>query len=146
MSRILGAINEAQSQWEIKHELINTLVKAGIGETSDLWLATIGELQGMVAQAGLKVTGPVEESPIPPIAPVTTPSMQSNPSTTSTQKVNPVTPAAKVSINPQANVQPQASTIQQLSPQDMTNRLNQLSTTDKTKFAQILQQLAGIAK
>lgn len=144
MSRILAVLNEAQSQWELKHSLINALVKKGVGETSYLWLATQDELEQMAQEAGIPL--PVAEAPmINGVQPVN-PSMP-NPGTQpqGTQSVNQVPkvqPAAQVAINQQtANTQPGSTTV---NPQNMQTAINSMSSQDKTKFLQILQQLAGI--
>ena len=66
MKNLATYILEAQSEWEIKHDLINRLVKAGVGETSHLWLATMDELKDMARRAGV-----LDEAGISGIQPIT---------------------------------------------------------------------------
>lgn len=99
MKNLTQYISETQSQWEIKHDLINQLVKAGVGETAELWLATMDELKSMAQEAGI-----LDEAGIGGITPITpTTSMTDKPNqppgdAQTTQGTKPVSPAANVQI------------------------------------------------
>lgn len=147
MRSFVEYISEAQSEWEQKHDLINQLVKAGVGETSHLWLATIDELKDMARQAGI-----LDEAPMTGIQPIT-------PTTSMTDKTNqpaglaqttsgtkPVSPAANVQISTgganQAN-QPQPPA----SPGEIDKQVKAILQTPeiKSEFEELLKKMVAQA-
>lgn len=99
MRTLTDYIIEAASEWEQKHDLINKLVKAGVGETSHLWLATMDELKDMARQAGvLDEAGIGGIQPITPTTSMTDRTDQPPGSAQTSQGAKPVSPAANVQI------------------------------------------------
>lgn len=149
MRRLTDYISEAASEWEQKHDLINKLVKAGVGETSHLWLATMDELEQMAREAGV-----LDEAGISGIQPIT-------PTTSMTDKVNqpqgqaqtpqgakPVSPAANVQIGG-STVQPGSDDTKPATPQDMQKQVQTLMQNPEVKrdFEELLKKMvmqAGI--
>ncbi len=144
MRRLGEYINEAQSEWEQKHELINELVKAGVGETSHLWLATISELREMARKAGL-----IDEAEIGAIQPITkTTSMTDKPNqpagnAQTTQGTKPVSPAANVQIGGNSVDQQQKP----MNPQELQKQVQTVLQNPQIKqdFEQILQKMIAQA-
>lgn len=117
MSRILTAINETQQDYDHKDRLIKALAQAGAGEISDLWLASMEELQDMAKQAGVEAD--LDEAPISGMTGSfgASPSMQNQqPMAGNTQRVQPASPGAAVNLsigqqNQQANAQTQNTAV-----------------------------------
>lgn len=146
MRSLTQYINEAQSEWEQKHDMINKLVKVGVGETSHLWLATIDELQEMARKAGI-----LDEAPIPGIQPISAPTSMTNKQepnqglSQTPQGTKPVSPAANVQIGSGNTTTNQPPT----NPQDMQKQVQTIMQNPAVKkdFEEILKKMivqAGI--
>lgn len=143
MRRLGEYINEAQSEWEQKHDLINELVKAGVGETSHLWLATIDELKEMARKAGL-----IDEAEIGAIQPITqTTSMTDKPNqpagnAQTTQGVKPVSPAANIQIGGSSVGQEKP-----MNPQDLQKQVQTVLQNPEVKrdFEELLKKMVAQA-
>lgn len=148
MRTLTDYIIEAASEWEQKHDLINKLVKAGVGETSHLWLATMDELKDMARQAGvLDEAGIGGIQPITPTTSMTDRTNQPPGSAQTPQGAKPVSPAANVQIGG-GNVQP-GQDQKPASPQDMQKQVQTLLQNPEVKrdFEEILKKMvtqAGI--
>lgn len=146
MKNLATYILEAQSEWEAKHELINLLVKAGVGETSHLWLATMDELKDMARRAGvLDEAGIGGLQPIPPTTSMTDKTQQPSGNAQTPQGVKPVSPAANVQISTGS-----ASTSDANKPMNQQELQKQVQTVMqnpqiKQDFEQILQKMIAQA-
>jgi len=149
MRKLTEYISEAQSEWEQKHDLINKLVKAGVAETSHLWLATMDELQDMAREAGI-----IDEAEIGGIKPITPgTSMTDKPNqpqgnAQTPQGVNPVSPAANIQIGSNPST---SSTMQQpekpKTPQELQQQVKTMMQDPQIKqdFEKVLQQMVARA-
>ena len=148
MRRLTDYISEAASEWEQKHDLINKLVKAGVGETSHLWLATMDELEQMAREAGvLDEAGISGIQPITPTTSMTDKANQPQGQAQTTQGVKPVSPAANVQIGG-SNLQPDDDN-KPATPQDMQKQVQTLLQNPEVKrdFEELLKKMvmqAGI--
>jgi len=136
-------ITEAQSEWERKHELINKLVKAGVAETSHLWLATMDELHDMAKQAGLIDEAEINTiKPIGPGSSMTDKINQPQGNAQTAQGVKPVSPAANVQIGSNTT-----QSQQQMTPQDIQNQIKTAMQNPNVKndFETILAKLVAQA-
>lgn len=145
MKNLATYILEAQSEWEVKHDLINRLVKAGVGETSHLWLATMDELKDMARQAGV-----LDEAGISGIQPIT-------PTTSMTDRTDKPegdaqTPQGVKPVSPAANVQISGNKVQDkpMNPQDVQRQVQTMLQNPEVKkdFEEILKKMvmqAGIS-
>lgn len=146
MRRLTEYINEAQSEWERKHDLINELVKAGVAETSHLWLATVDELKEMAIKAGL-----IDEAEIGGIQPIgQTTSMTDKPnqppgSAQTPQGVKPVSPAANVQISTGSTGSNQPT--KPMNPQELQKQVQTVLQNPQIKqdFEQVLQKMIAQA-
>lgn len=143
MKPLADYISEAQSEWEKKHDLINKLVKAGVAETSHLWLATMEELHDMAVKAGI-----IDEAEIGGIKPITPASMTGN---ANPPQGNAQTPQGVKPVSPAANVQIGTSSTSQttISPQDMQKQVQGILQNPEVKkdFEELLKKMvvqAGI--
>jgi hypothetical protein len=137
-------IIEAQSEWEQKHDLINSLVKAGVGETSHLWLATIDELKDMARKAGILDEAPMTGiQPISPTTSMTDKPNQPQGSAQTTQGVKPVSPAANVQISTGSTNQ----TTQAPSPGEIDKQVKTILQNPqiKTEFEELLKKMVAQA-
>lgn len=122
MSLILTTITEAQQDYDLKDRLVKALAQAGVGEISDLWLASIQELEDMAKDADVQVN--LDEAPISGMTGSfgAAPSMQNQqPMAGNTQRVQPASPGAAVNLNiaqqnQQANAQPQNTSVTMQEP------------------------------
>ncbi len=149
MRRLTDYISEAASEWEQKHDLINKLVKAGVGETSHLWLATMDELEQMAREAGvLDEAGIAGIQPITPTTSMTDKAIQPQGQAQTPQGAKPVSPAANVQIGG-GNVQPRSDDTKPATPQDMQKQVQTLMQNPEVKrdFEELLKKMvtqAGI--
>jgi|DEB19_MinimDraft_3_1074340.scaffolds.fasta_scaffold41614_2 hypothetical protein len=149
MRRLTDYISEAASEWEQKHDLINKLVKAGVGETSHLWLATMDELEQMAREAGvLDEAGISGIQPITPTTSMTDKAIQPQGQAQTPQGAKPVSPAANVQIGG-GNVQPGSGDTKPATPQDMQKQIQTLMQNPEVKrdFEELLKKMvtqAGI--
>ena len=152
MKNLATYILEAQSEWEIKHDLINRLVKAGVGETSHLWLATMDELKDMARRAGvLDEAGISGIQPITPTSSMTDRTDQPQGDAQTPQGTKPVSPAANVQISTGSagNTAPGGSNMQNkpMNPQELQKQVQAAMQNPQIKqdFEQVLQKMIAQA-
>lgn len=152
MKNLATYILEAQSEWEVKHDLINRLVKAGVGETSHLWLATMDELKDMARRAGvLDEAGISGIQPITPTTSMTDRTDKPEGDAQTPQGAKPVSPAAnlQISTGSAGNTSPSGSNVQNkpMNPQELQKQVQTVMQNPQIKqdFEQILQKMIAQA-
>ena len=144
MRRLTDYISEAASEWEQQHDLINKLVKAGVGETIHLWFATMDELEQMAREAGvLDEAGISGIQPITPTTSMTDRTDQPQGQAQTTQGAKPVSPAANVQIGG-SNTQNTPASSGQIDQQIKTILQNPQIKTDFEELLKKMVAQAGI--